>query len=328
MLVSAGFLLHASVRFLIFDLILLGMWRLWMCVTDISDTWREGTECPSLLLLLITSHLPFPPPFILPPSHPHHSALLLSILRCATLPVLAVPHIKSPWLWCHCPFLSCRCGLICPLPLALSLSHSGPDKSPSLLPLLSSYRPYPFLLFLLFFPPSVCCSGLFTYGSTFLSATQGIPLTHWHHWHPCWGQPIGTDADLLHASAEHLRPRGERWKVTVDPARVDIEVKRSGERRLWGYKNNQSTGRKVLVTVKPEGQRWWHHMGSWGGRRGAWRSTSRRWKVGRPSCACVRIMCSVYIWALCCTSVCVCALTCMHECRQDSAPAFTHECTQ
>lgn len=106
----------------------------WEKKKHISDTWREGNECPSLMLLLITSHLPFPPPFILPPSHPHHSALLLSILCSATLLVLAVPPIKSPWLWCHCPFLSCRCGLICPLSLALSLSHSGLDKSPSLLP--------------------------------------------------------------------------------------------------------------------------------------------------------------------------------------------------
>lgn len=50
--------------------------------TDIPNNQPRGYDCPSLLVLLITSHLPPTP--VLNPSHPHHSALLLSIL-CTTL---------------------------------------------------------------------------------------------------------------------------------------------------------------------------------------------------------------------------------------------------
>lgn len=92
--------------------------------TDIPNNQPRGYDCPSLLVLLITSHLPPTP--VLNPSHPHHSALLLSIL-CTTL--VSPPLLLYLHLWCHCPFLSCHPAPMCPLPLIRSLSHCGLHKS-------------------------------------------------------------------------------------------------------------------------------------------------------------------------------------------------------
>lgn len=128
----------------------------------------------------VTHHLSYshPPSFILPPSCPHHSALLLSILCSA--PISPSFLLNLP-LWCHCLFLSCRFGLICPLPLTLSFSHSGLSKSVSLAPFcrlviyihLFSYQCPLFLCF-----PTVSFSGQFIYGSAFIPETPGIQWTH------------------------------------------------------------------------------------------------------------------------------------------------------
>lgn len=232
--------------------------------------------------------------------------------------VLAVPSIKS-LLWCHCPFLSCRCGLFCPLISHLLILIL---INPPFLCLLSSCNLYPLLSFLV---SHFCCSAQFTYGPTFMSESQKTAQTHRYHWHPCQLQSIGTDANSLPTAVEQ-RQRGQRWKGTDNTFGESCQVDKVPGRDTVGLKQFRKGG--LSDRQQPRGQRWWHHMGSWGRRRGAWLSTNHRWKVSCPRCACVCIISSMYIWALCCTSVCVRVVPCMHEYIQDSTLAFMHECVQ
>lgn len=125
---------------------------------DIPNPRPQGIECPSLPLLLITSHLPIPHPSsflshislpitlpsycpfcaLLPHHHPSPLSLLLNLPSLVSLSL----SVSLPW-----PHLSSSCG-------SLSFSHSRLNKSPFLAPLLSSSHPYPLLLFLLSSPLS------------------------------------------------------------------------------------------------------------------------------------------------------------------------------
>lgn len=98
-------------------------------IVDIPNVLPQGIECPSLLLLLITSPLPIPHP----PSLLTSSSLCPLTVRSALCPILAVPPIKSPFSGVTVPF--CLVALASfVLFLWLSFSHSGLDKSPLLAP--------------------------------------------------------------------------------------------------------------------------------------------------------------------------------------------------
>lgn len=128
----------------------------------------------------VTHHLSssHPPSFIFAPSHPHHSALLLSNRRSA--PHHTVLPIKFPFSGVTVPFLLIALASFVPF---FWLSHFLILESINLppCPLLSSFiHPYPFLLTPLLPLPSllsICCSGQFTYGSAFIPETQGILWT-------------------------------------------------------------------------------------------------------------------------------------------------------
>ncbi len=134
---------------------------------------------------------------------------------------------------------------------------------------------------------SVCCSGQFTWITSPPSAAD-------RHWFQCaaWG-----------CRAERLRGQGERSQTTELEKVVGLKGFRRGD---WGYEKNQVLSDRQ----ESRGQWWWHRMESWGGRRGVWLSTNRRWKVSHSGCVCV----CVHVYAFYCTSVCGCSLTCMHEC--------------
>lgn len=216
-LVSAGFLLHASVRSFIFDLILFGMWRLWMCVTEKKNvlhycSYSSPLIFPSPHLSSLLPHIPIILPSYCPFCTLPPSPSLLSLL-------LNLP--DSPW--CHCPFLSCRCGLICPLPLALSLSHSGLDKSPSLLPpvvLLSSLSisslPSVFPSFCLLLRSFHIWINIHVsiQGDSADSLTPLTSLSRAADWHWCWFAACSCRAAKAEGSEAkgHSRPsRSGQW---------------------------------------------------------------------------------------------------------------------
>lgn len=113
-----------------------------------------------------------PPPFVLSPSYPHHSALLLSLL------------LKSPVSGVTVPF--CRVAVASFVlfhAATLSFSPLDPDNSPS-----RTLSPSPLSPFCLHPPPKphnppapaspllcLLLSGQLTYGSAFMSQAQGIP---------------------------------------------------------------------------------------------------------------------------------------------------------
>lgn len=149
----------------------------------------------------VTHHLSssHPPSFIPPPSHPitlpsycpfwalpppSPLSLLLNLPSLVSLS----PYVLSPW-----PHLSSSSGSLIFFILV--------SRNPPFLSVISTSS-LPFLF------PSVRCSGLFTYGSVFISETQGIPRTYRHNRHPRQAQPIDTDADVLHAAVEQQRPEG------------------------------------------------------------------------------------------------------------------------
>lgn len=252
--------------------------------TDIPNNQPRGYDCPSLLVLLITSHLPPTP--VLNPSHPHHSALLLSIL-CTTL--VSPPLLLYLHLWCHCPFLSCHPAPMCPLPLIRSLSHCDLHKSvpAAFFPIhIQSHCTSIFF----FFPAR--CSDQLTYGSPFTSETQGIPWTHRPDSHLRQEQPIDTDADALHSAVEQW---GQGWKVTGYWSRAEAEVTRfqKGGRTA---RLREAIGKERLSDRRgPGDRRWWLHTESWGGRRGAWLSMNRRWKVNMHALVSVYTLAFVHV---------------------------------
>lgn len=212
--------------------------------TDIPNNQPRGYDCPSLLVLLITSHLPPTP--VLNPSHPHHSALLLSIL-CTTL--VSPPLLLYLHLWCHCPFLSCHPAPMCPLPLIRSLSHCGLHKSVPAAFFLIHIQSHCTSIF--FFSPARC-SGQLTYGSPFTSETQGIPWTHRPDSHPRQEQPIDTDADALHSAVEQWGQgvKGERSQATDQKHKLRLQ----GFRKREGLRDSEKlSGRSVSVTDDGQG---------------------------------------------------------------------------
>lgn len=247
----------------------------------------RGYDCPSLLVLLIISHLPPTP--VLNPSHPHHSALLLSLL-CTTL--VSPPLLLYLHLWCHCPFLSCHPAPMCPLPLIRSLSHCGLRKS------------VPAAFFLIHIQ-SHCTSIFF-----FLSCPLLRPAHLWITAH------IGNPGDSMDASTwltsppraanrhwcrctalscRAVRPRGQGWKVTGYWSRAEAEVTRF-QKEGRTARLREAIGKEGLSDRRgPGDRRWWLHTESWGGRRGAWLSMNRRWKVNMHALVSVYTLAFVHV---------------------------------